>query len=222
MKGLGRARRQPRADRQGAPCARRPGRRARGRGQDIKVYQPYANIPDFEHALVEGLRGNARQLVEAAILGYGIGNNASPMTIVETGRVGGGRRAEIGTTTTATGEDPATTASSTTARARRSASSRSASGGQIRIIGGALPTPTETHDHRYGLRDYAPTYSGLFILENAIEHDVEALGIDPPPPPPPPERRQAGQGAEAAPNPHKPPKSWTPTPTRAAARRGRP
>jgi len=40
----------------------------------------------------------------------------------------------------------------------------------IRIIGGALPSPTETNDHRYGLRDYAPTYTGLFIVENSLRH----------------------------------------------------
>ena len=32
----------------------------------------------------KGLRPNARQLVEAAILGYGIGDDASPMTVVDT------------------------------------------------------------------------------------------------------------------------------------------
>jgi hypothetical protein len=43
-------------------------------------------------------------------------------------------------------------------------------------MGGALPTPSEELDHRYGLRDYGPTYSGLFVLENALEHDVPELG----------------------------------------------
>jgi hypothetical protein len=31
-----------------------------------------------------------------------------------------------------------------------------------------LPTPTEANDHRYGLRNYAMTYTGLFIMENSI------------------------------------------------------
>ena len=56
-------------------------------------------------------------------------------------------------------------------------------GGRIRIVGGALPTPTETQDHRFGLRNYALTYSGLFLMENSLEHDVETLGVDPPPGP---------------------------------------
>ena len=28
--------------------------------------------------------------------------------------------------------------------------------------------PTEKYDHRYGLRDYAMTYTGLYIMENSI------------------------------------------------------
>jgi hypothetical protein len=48
--------------------------------------------------------------------------------------------------------------------------------GLVRIMGGALPTPSEELDHRYGLRDYGLTYSGLYVMENSIEHDVAALG----------------------------------------------
>ena len=44
---------------------------AAGTTTDIKVYQPYTDIADFSSPLVAGLRPNARQLVEAAILGYG-------------------------------------------------------------------------------------------------------------------------------------------------------
>jgi hypothetical protein len=47
-----------------------------------------------------------------------------------------------------------------------------------------LPSPTETQDHRFGPRNYALTYSGLFLMENSIQHDVEALGVDPEPVPP--------------------------------------
>ncbi len=36
--------------------------------------------------------------------------------------------------------------------------------------------PTEKNDHRYGLRDYALTYTGLFIMENSIKHDAPGLG----------------------------------------------
>jgi hypothetical protein len=154
--------------------------------QDINVYQPYANFRDFEHELMDGLRPNARQLVEAATLGYGIGSNASPMTTVttEAWEAAGGH--VIGTTWDGfmTEEDPIADRQLDDG-ALTSVGELAVGEGQVRIIGGALPTPTETQDHRYGLRNYALTYSGLFLMENAIEHDVASLGVDPPPPPPP-------------------------------------
>jgi hypothetical protein len=139
-----------------------------GSVSDIKVYQPYANIKDFENPMVEGLRSNARQLVEAAVLGYGIGNTASPMTIVKSDAwtAAGGQIA--GTT----GDGAGTTDDGT----RVSVGQIKLGEGEIRIIGGALPTPTEANDHRFGLRDYAPTTSGLFILENSLNHNSPVLG----------------------------------------------
>jgi hypothetical protein len=136
--------------------------------QDVKVYQPYANIIDFEHPLVEGLRPNARQLVEAAILGYGIGNNASPMTIVTRSAWEGAGGKTVATTGNNAGDGDDGT--------RASIGELKLGKGLIRIMGGALPTPSEDLDHRYGLRDYGPTYSGLYVLENSLEHDVPELG----------------------------------------------
>ncbi len=139
-----------------------------GSVSDIKVYQPYANIKDFSNPMVKGLRPNARQLVEAAILGYGIGNSASPMTIVKSDAwdAAGGKTA--GTTGDGAG--------STDDGTQVSVGQVELGEGEIRIIGGALPTPTETNDHRFGLRDYAPTVSGLYILENSLKHDSPVLG----------------------------------------------
>ena len=139
--------------------------------KDIKVYQPYANISDFQHSLVEGLRPNARQLVEAAILGYGIGDNASPMTIVSRSAW----EAAGGKTVATTGNNAGTSDNGT----QTSIGEIKVGNGLIRIIGGALPMPTEENDHRYGLRDYGPTYSGLYVLENSLRHDVPALGRTP-------------------------------------------
>jgi hypothetical protein len=139
--------------------------------KDIKVYQPYANISDFGHSLVEGLRPNARQLVEAAILGYGIGNNASPMTIVTRSAWEGAGGKTVATTGNNSG--------SSDDGSQTSIGELKLGNGLIRIMGGALPMPTEENDHRYGLRDYGPTYSGLFILENSLRHDVPALGRAP-------------------------------------------
>ena len=165
---------------------------------DINVYQPYANFQDFEHPMTEGLRSNAHQLVEAATLGYGIATDASPMSVVDTAAWEGAGGHVIGTSTTLlTGEDPAIDRNlddgGLTSIGELPVGD---AGGLIRIVGGALPTPSEEQDHRYGLRNYALTYSGLFLMENAIQHDVEALGIDPAPAP----------GPGKKPKPPKPPK----------------
>ncbi len=137
--------------------------------RDVRVYQPYANITDLGADLAKGLRANARQLVEAAILGYGIGNGASPMTVVDTPAWKSAGGAVVGTTGNGAGDSDDGTSTSI--------GQAGLGAGIIRIIGGALPTPTESNDHRYGLRDYAPTYTGTFLLENAIKHDVPTLGV---------------------------------------------
>ena len=157
--------------------------------KDIKVYQPYANIRDFEHGMVKGLRSNARQLVEAAILGYGIGNTSSPMTVVTKAdwEKAGGKT--VATTGNAAGDaDDETQASIGELKLGK---------GVIRIVGGALPTPTEANDHRYGLRNYGPTYTGLFTLENSIRHDAPGLGTLRPGAPAGGASREGGAGAPA-------------------------
>src|SRR3954470_11138682 len=141
---------------------------AKGDVKDIKVYQPYANIASFDDPMVAGLRPNARQLVEAAPLGYGIGNSASPMSIVLKTAWDKLSGKTIGTTGNGAGDsDDGTQTSVGEAKLGK---------GMVRILGGALPTPTETYDHRYGLRDYAPTYTGLYILENSLKHNAPGLG----------------------------------------------
>lgn len=130
--------------------------------EDIDVYQPYSDIDfDSEDHMIAGLRANARQLVEAAILGYGIGGGASPMTIV-------GQQAFT---------DAGGTVIGTTGEGRVSLGHLPLGSGIVRVVGGALPTPTEDEDHRYGLRDYALTYSGLYVMENVVRWDAANLGI---------------------------------------------
>ena len=119
---------------------------------NITVYQPYADIVDFEHPMVEGLRPNARQLVETAPLGYCIGNSCSPMTVVDRTAFEDAGGHTVGTT----GDE------------RVSVGEIPMGSGVVRIVGGALPMPSEKDDHRYGLRDYAMTYTGLYIMENSI------------------------------------------------------
>jgi hypothetical protein len=153
-----------------------------GSVKDIKVYQPYADFAegDLAHPMVKGLRPNARQTVEAATLGYSIGDTASPMTGVDTTAWKTAKGQTVAQTTRndadpGGGNDPVTTVGE-----------MPVGKGKVRIVGGALPSPTEENDHRYGLRDYALTYSGLYVMENAIQHDVPELGNVAPPAPPKP------------------------------------
>jgi hypothetical protein len=97
--------------------------------------------------------------VEAAILGYGIGGTASPMTAVDPDAFAAAGGKVVGTT-----NDQVTLGRIPLGK------------GRVQIVGGALPTPTEDNDHRYGLRDYGLTYSGLYIMENAIRYDAPGLG----------------------------------------------
>jgi hypothetical protein len=148
---------------------------AAGAVKDITVYQPYANMKDFSHPLLTGLRPNARQLVEAPVLGYEIGNDASPMTVVDLAawEAAGGKTVA----TTGNNSGSSTPASDTVT----SIGELKVKEGFIRVVGGALPTPTETNDHRYGLKSYAMTYTGLYIMENAIKNDAPGLGNAEPP-----------------------------------------
>ena len=136
--------------------------------RNVGVYQPYSNIADLAHPMAAGLRGNARQLAEYTLIGYPIGNSASPMTIVNTPAWTAAGGHVVGTTGNNTG------ASDT--GAQTSVGQLPLGAGKIRILGGGLGAPTEAHDHRYGLKDYSLTYSGLYILENSIVHDAEGLG----------------------------------------------
>ena len=135
---------------------------------DIKVYQPHANFSDFDHPMVAGLRGNARQLSEATLVGYPIGPDASPMTMVDTAAWEAAGGHVVGETSDASDDDLGT---------GTTVGEGTLGNGIIRIMGGGLGEPTEDFDHRYGLKDYALTYSGLFILENSMKYDSDALGL---------------------------------------------
>lgn len=131
---------------------------------DVQPYMPLLDeIADFEHPLVEGLRPNASQLVESPPLGYEIpagpsGTNAV-MSVVD-----GTAWTEAGGHTVATTDGGV------------AVGELALGDGIVRIIGGALPMPTEDNDHRYGLRNYAMTYTALYLMENAIQWDADGLG----------------------------------------------
>jgi len=136
--------------------------------RDVKVYQPYSNFTDFSSPMLSGLRHNARQLAEYTLIGYGIGANSSPMTVITTSAWTGAGGQVVGTT--GNGQASSDDGNQT------SVGELPLGAGRIRILGGGLGMPTEVNDHRYGLKNYSLTYSGLFILENSIVHDAESLG----------------------------------------------
>ncbi|MFT5223314.1 MAG: hypothetical protein ACI867_001629, partial [Glaciecola sp.] len=146
---------------------------------DIRVYQPYANMADPSHPMLEGLRGNARQLSEATLIGYEIGNDASPMTVVETSAWTEAGGAVIATTAPGSGTalvDGVPGAGSDDG-SLTSIGQVSIGAGQIRIVGGGLAMPTiEEASVPYGVRDYSLTYSGLYVMENSIVYDSAAVG----------------------------------------------
>ncbi|HWL65854.1 MAG TPA: hypothetical protein VNP73_07760 [Actinomycetota bacterium] len=136
---------------------------------NIQVYQPFSNFQDFEHPMLSGLRKNARQLSEATLVGYGIGNTASPMSVVATAAWEEAGGHVVGTTSAGSLVD-------SDDGSQTSVGELKFGKGKIRIMGGGLGMPTEKNDHRYGLKDYALTYSGLYIIENSIVHDAPDLG----------------------------------------------
>ncbi len=134
-----------------------------GKVKDIKVYQPYTDFQDFADPLARGLRRNAHQLVEAPALGYGIGSSASPMGAVDAAAFASAGGKVVGTT-----KDDVTLGRLLVGK------------GMVQLIGAALPTQTEDLDHRFGLRDFALTYSGLYVMENAVRYDAAGLGAKAP------------------------------------------
>jgi len=107
------------------------------------------------------------------LIGYGIGNSTSPMTIINTPAWTAAGGHTVGTTGNNAGNSDSGT--------QVSVGELPLGAGKIRILGGGLGMPTEINDHRYGLKDYSLTYAGLYILENSIVHDAEGLGDTPGP-----------------------------------------
>ena len=83
--------------------------------------------------MVKGLRPNARQIVEAAALGYGIGDTASPMTGVDTAAWSTAKGAVVAQTTRQDADPGGSTDPVTTV------GELAVGKGKVRIVGGALP-----------------------------------------------------------------------------------
>ncbi|MFN2526909.1 MAG: M14 family zinc carboxypeptidase [Actinomycetota bacterium] len=137
---------------------------------DVNVYQPYATFRDLNHPMAKGLRVTARQLAEYTLIGHCVGGGCSPMSVVSAADWTGAGGAVVGTTGNAEG--------GTDDGSQVSIGELKLGKGRVRIVGGVLATPIEKYDHRYGLRDYAMTYTGLFIMENSLKNDAPSLGSD--------------------------------------------
>ncbi|HVE99364.1 MAG TPA: M14 family zinc carboxypeptidase, partial [Mycobacteriales bacterium] len=72
--------------------------------------------------------------------------------------------------------------------------------GQIRILGSLLPMPTLANDHRFGLADYALTYTGYELARNMFDH-VNPRGTTKGPLPAPPVQPQPGPKPAPKPKP---------------------
>ena len=140
-------------------------------------YVGYVDFTDRGLELNKGLRGVARQTYDSVPIGYAfppMGENCPNWTVDQAAwEDGGGVTAGTnGTGRTIWGEKPL-------------------GEGRVRFLGALLPQPTEDFYHPYGLQNYAVTYTGYTLLQNALAWDVPQLGaggsgpVAPPAGPPP-------------------------------------
>lgn len=130
----------------------------------IRMHKAYVGYVDFLNRtdeLNQNLRGVASQTFDTVPIGYRFGSasqNSAPNWTVEQAawEAAGGRTAATnGSGRAAYGELPL-------------------GKGKIRILGALLPDPTEEFDHRYGLQNYAVTYTGYTLLENMLRYERPA------------------------------------------------
>lgn len=125
----------------------------------VKMHTAYVGFVEFLNRtdpLNQGLRGVASQTFDTVPIGYRFGTaaeNSAPNWTVDQAAfedAGGRTAATNGTGRAAYGEVPL-------------------GQGKIRFLGSLLPDPTEAYDHRYGLQNYAVTYTGYTLLENMLK-----------------------------------------------------
>ncbi|HEX8003890.1 MAG TPA: M14 family zinc carboxypeptidase [Mycobacteriales bacterium] len=149
-----------------------------------KHYVGYVDFGDRSLELNAGLRGVARQTYDSVPIGFAFppaGENCPNWTVDSAAweAAGGTTAGTNGTGRTIWGEVPV-------------------GEGRVRFLGALLPQPTEDFYHPYGLQNYAVTYTGYTLLQNALAYDAPGLGGSggrPPVAPPPP------AGPPAAPRP---------------------
>ncbi|HEV2891588.1 MAG TPA: M14 family zinc carboxypeptidase [Frankiaceae bacterium] len=163
-------------------------------GDDVvredKRYVGYVDFTDRALDLNAGLRGVARQTYDSVPIGFAFppaGENCPNWTVDQAAweDAGGTTAGTNGTGRTIWGEAPM-------------------GEGRVRFLGALLPQPTEDFYHPYGLQNYAVTYTGYTLLQNALAYDSPSLGGGagrPPVAPPPPGEPPAGPRPPAKPRP---------------------
>lgn len=138
------------------------------------TYAGHTNFVDKEHALVEGVRGLARQTYEPVPLGYNLSKSDAPVWHVKRGGLKGDV-AVIGVAGTGQGSKPEEDwVNFGEARLGE---------GRVVFLGALLPDPRDADSAFYGVESYATTYTGDQLARNALGWaavlgDAAAEGLD--------------------------------------------
>jgi hypothetical protein len=125
-----------------------------------KVYAGYIDVTNRDDPLAAGVRNLSRQTYEPVPLGYELSNTFSSSTSVNTAPAWWVDRqaweAVGGRTVGTTGDG------------KTSLGELKVGKGKVRIIGSLLPDPSGDYAHPFGVADYAVTYVGYILFDNAV------------------------------------------------------
>jgi hypothetical protein len=124
------------------------------------VYAGYVDITNRDDPLAAGLRDLSRQTYEPVPLGYELSNTCSSSTSVNT--------APAWWVDRQTWEAAGGRTAGTTGDGKTSLGELKVGKGRVRIIGSLLPNPSGDYTHPFGVADYALTYVGYILFDNAV------------------------------------------------------
>jgi hypothetical protein len=125
-----------------------------------KVYAGYIDVTNRDDPLARGLRDLSRQTYEPVPLGYELSNTFSSATSVNTAPAWWVNRTAW--------ESAGGRTVGTTGDGKTSLGELRVGKGRVRIIGSLLPDPSGDYAHPFGVADYALTYVGYILFENAV------------------------------------------------------
>jgi hypothetical protein len=125
-----------------------------------KVYAGYIDVTNRDDPMAAGLRDLSRQTYEPVPLGYELSNTFSSTTSVNT--------APAWWVDRPTWEAAGGRTVGTTGDGKTSLGELKVGKGRVRIIGSLLPNPSGDYAHPFGVADYALTYVGYTLFDNAI------------------------------------------------------